>query len=211
MKSSLILDRNQVDFTLEALSEKGLVIFEKMVPDPVLAQWNQFFNQKYEQGQFHPAAVGKDQAKSAQQQIRSDEIYWLQEEPEFDYFWELCSQLEFIFNSELFLGIKSKEFHLASYQPGRHYQKHFDRHKNSNHRQITLVCYLNQTWLPSWGGELNIYSPDNNDKPLQKVSPHPGSLVLFRSELFPHEVLPATQERRSLTGWFRSDDNISLR
>ncbi|MCO6705038.1 2OG-Fe(II) oxygenase, partial [Streptomyces sp. CHB9.2] len=37
----------------------------------------------------------------------------------------------------------------------------------------------------------------------QDVLPLGGSLVCFLSGQLPHEVLPATRERLSLTGWFR--------
>ena len=39
------------------------------------------------------------------------------------------------------------------------------------------------------------------------VVPSGGSLVVFLSGEVPHEVLPATRERLSLTGWFRRRGN----
>jgi len=41
-----------------------------------------------------------------------------------------------------------------------------------------------------------------DDSALQ-ISPEGGTLVAFLSGRFEHEVLPATRERYSLTGWFR--------
>src|SRR3546814_5029992 len=38
----------------------------------------------------------------------------------------------------------------------------------------------------------------------------PGRLVVFRSDLIPHEVMPCSQPRWSLTGWFRSDAILGL-
>ena len=38
---------------------------------------------------------------------------------------------------------------------------------------------------------------------LQALSDEPGSLLVFLSADMPHEVLPATRDRLSLTGWFR--------
>jgi SM-20-related protein len=38
---------------------------------------------------------------------------------------------------------------------------------------------------------------------LIRVAPECGKLVIFLSEDFPHEVLPATQLRQSIAGWFR--------
>ncbi|MBV1883381.1 MAG: 2OG-Fe(II) oxygenase [Pseudomonadales bacterium] len=34
-----------------------------------------------------------------------------------------------------------------------------------------------------------------------------GTLVLFLSETFPHEVLKSQRQRLSLTGWFRVNAN----
>jgi SM-20-related protein len=39
------------------------------------------------------------------------------------------------------------------------------------------------------------------------VQPTGGCLVVFLSGEVPHEVLPATRERLSLTGWFRRRGN----
>jgi SM-20-related protein len=39
------------------------------------------------------------------------------------------------------------------------------------------------------------------------VVPAGGCLVVFLSGEVPHEVLPATRERLSLTGWFRRRGN----
>jgi len=37
----------------------------------------------------------------------------------------------------------------------------------------------------------------------EDVLPRGGRLVAFQSERFEHEVLPATRERLSFTGWYR--------
>jgi SM-20-related protein len=211
MESSLILDRNQVDFILSELSGKGLVVLDRLVPLSLIKEWNTFFSEKQTRGHFKTASIGLERKKAQKLEIRSDQTFWLSHEPEFKDFWALTQQLGDCFKSELYLSIKSSEFHLACYGPGQLYQKHFDRHQNSNHRQISLICYLNPTWSPDWGGELCIYSQQNEDLLLQRVSPYPGTLVLFRSELFPHEVKPALYERRSLTGWFRDDDPLLVR
>jgi SM-20-related protein len=62
------------------------------------------------------------------------------------------------------------------------------------------VCYLNSVPL---GGELVIY--DEQDQFLLQVQPSQGSLVMFESERFPHEVKPAQDVRYSIAGWFRKD------
>ena len=42
------------------------------------------------------------------------------------------------------------------------------------------------------------------------VLPEAGTLVVFLSADLPHEVLPATRERLSLTGWLRRRGNSLL-
>ncbi len=37
---------------------------------------------------------------------------------------------------------------------------------------------------------------------IERILPSPGLMVLFLSEDFPHEVLPATRSRHSIAGWF---------
>ncbi len=107
--------------------------------------------------------------------------------------------LKNLLNQSLFLGLKDWEVHLASYAPGAFYRKHLDRHSQST-RKLSVIIYLNQNWRSQDGGELIIYT--KNDEELVRVSPVGGRIVAFLSEEFPHEVLPATRERRSLTGWF---------
>ncbi|GAA75971.1 SM-20-related protein [Pseudoalteromonas sp. BSi20480] len=41
------------------------------------------------------------------------------------------------------------------------------------------------------------------------ISPEAGTLVLFESERFVHEVLPAVDNRYSIAGWFRKNASIS--
>ena len=42
------------------------------------------------------------------------------------------------------------------------------------------------------------------------MPPAAGTLVVFMSGDFPHEVLPASRERLSLTGWYRRRGNGPL-
>jgi SM-20-related protein len=41
-----------------------------------------------------------------------------------------------------------------------------------------------------------------------KVLPSFGTIVVFLSEEFPHEVLPAKRDRYSIAGWFRLNNSI---
>jgi SM-20-related protein len=44
---------------------------------------------------------------------------------------------------------------------------------------------------------------------IEKVVPQMGTLVVFLSERFPHEVLPAHADRYSIAGWFRVNTSIN--
>ena len=60
-----------------------------------------------------------------------------------------------------------------------------------------MICYLNPDWKPEEGGQLRMYLEEAQLDTL----PLAGRLVCFRSDQIEHEVLPATRERLSLTGW----------
>jgi SM-20-related protein len=119
--------------------------------------------------------------------------------------------LRLAFNKAFFTALSQTQLHYAHYPIGAFYKHHFDRFsasrpaaqthavEPSEHRVISLVFYLNDQWVINDGGELMIYHAD--DRLLQKVPPRSGTMVAFRSELFPHEVLPAMKSRLSLTGW----------
>ena len=50
-------------------------------------------------------------------------------------------------------------------------------------------------------GELVLYKNDQDVNGI-KVLPEFGTLVIFLSEEFPHEVLPALRDRYAIAGWF---------
>jgi SM-20-related protein len=101
------------------------------------------------------------------------------------------------------MGITYYESHFAIYDKGDFYETHLDAFKNSKNRVVTTVYYLNENWSEDDGGELVIYDEDNNY--LTKVTPHANTLIVFLSDKFPHEVLPAKKKRFSIAGWFRVD------
>ena len=44
--------------------------------------------------------------------------------------------------------------------------------------------------------------PDGEAPDFVDVAPHGGTMVLFRSDKVPHEVLDTTAERTAIVGWF---------
>ena len=70
-------------------------------------------------------------------------------------------------------------------------------------RTLTTVLYLNPDWQSADGGQLRIYTDPDYPGRYQEVQPLAGTLVAFLSARFEHEVMPASRERLSLTGWFK--------
>ena len=94
------------------------------------------------------------------------------------------------------------ELKYAYYPCGGRYQKHVDGfNAGAVHRVWSFLLYLNEGWTPSDGGHLRVYdvggSPGHID-----VAPAAGTLVVFKSDAVPHEVMPTTAQRLAVVGWF---------
>jgi SM-20-related protein len=148
------------------------------------------------------AHVGRGDEQSAQANIRSDRIAWLYagQSVACDAYLLQMEQVRLLINQNLYLGLEEYESHFSFYQPGASYSKHLDRFHDDDARTISVVVYLNEEWQTEQGGALRLH-PLN--LPTQDISPIACSLVVFLSAEMLHEVLPATRNRMSLTGWFR--------
>jgi SM-20-related protein len=161
--------------------------------------------ERWKNGQFEPAKVGRSQEQQRALQIRSDWTSWVDlKDPQLGWFSQRIDSLTSTLNQNFFLGLRELECHFARYAEGQFYEEHIDQSPQSSflhgERVISFVLYLNENWQPGHGGELCLRIPE---KPEICIEPRWGHLILFRSDTVPHAVLPATQERWSLTGWFR--------
>ena len=158
------------------------------------------------EGELAPAAVGRGPAQEIREGIRGDHIQWLEEGDAVvcDRYMTVMDSLRLAINRSLFLGLEDFESHFAMYPPGAFYLRHLDRFRDDDRRTVSAVIYLNDEWLPEHGGQLRMYLKDGVEL---DVVPSGGCLVVFLSGEVPHEVLPATRERLSLTGWFRRRGN----
>ena len=100
-------------------------------------------------------------------------------------------------NQSLYLSLKAHEVHMTVYPVGSFYKRHLDQFKKDSHRKISVICYLNHNWTDEEGGQLRMHLPQET----VDFAPVAGRLICFRSDQIEHEVLPATRERISLTGW----------
>ena len=141
--------------------------------------------------------------------VRTDEICWINGESDAGRKWvEWNARLQRFLNKKLFLGLFSFESHFAHYSPGAYYKRHYDAFRGEANRVLSVITYLNPAWLPTDGVELVIYN-DDKDRDGIKVVPLYGTLVIFLSEEFPHEVLPSSRDRHSVAGWFRVNTSIN--
>ncbi len=160
--------------------------------------------------QFHYAGIGREQGFQLNQFVRRDRICWLeQDHGRADFYFEWMEKLRLYVNRRLFLGLFDYECHYAHYPEGAFYKKHYDSFQGSSNRRLTTILYLNPDWQPGDGGQLLMYAKDG-ETVLETVQPTFGTLVIFLSEEFPHEVVTAKRSRYSLTGWFRINNNSGV-
>ena len=158
-------------------------------------------------GSFKNAGIGQGVAQQIQNAIRGDQILWLDEHTTNvaeQVFLEKIEALRILLNRACYLGLKDAEIHYAMYPVGTFYKRHLDRFQKDSRRKISVICYLNQGWETTDGGELVIYTTNAAGEEIPiKVAPTAGRLVCFEADRLEHEVLPATRPRMSLTGWMR--------
>ena len=149
---------------------------------------------------FKKAGIGKAQDKQINESIRGDYIQWIDPitaSSSVQLYLDRISQLRMFLNQSLFLSLKDAEVHKTIYPTGSFYKRHLDQFKKDDHRKLSMICYLNEEWKETEGGQLRVYFPDRE----QDFFPTAGKLICFRSDLLEHEVLPASRPRMSLTGW----------
>lgn len=189
---------------IDDVASQGWSCCDEFVDAELVSLMRQVAVRLHGKGEFKPAAVGAGQGRALRPDVRNDDIYWLDRAPPpvtraLVYFEELRLAL----NRDLGLGLFSHEIHYAHYAPGAHYARHIDRLEGDPSRIVSTVLYLNKDWAERDGGQLRLHF--NGESPPRSIDilPESGRLVIFLSDEFYHEVLPAERERFSLTGWFR--------
>lgn len=162
-----------------------------------------------EQEQFDRAGIGRDRQLMQDSSVRRDEICWITGESEAGREWlDWTRDMQVFLNRQLFLGLFSFESHFAHYREGAFYKRHLDAFAGEGNRVLSVVVYLNHDWAPEHGGELVLFT-DNDDFDGVKVTPGFGTVLVFLSEEFPHEVRATNRDRYSVAGWFRLNTSTS--
>lgn len=158
-------------------------------------------------GQLRPAGIGHGAERQLRADIRGDQILWLDPasaSPPQRAYQERMEALRLAINRETYLGLFDLESHFAVYPPGSFYRRHLDRFRDDSARTVSCILYLNEEWQPQDGGQLRLYLDDAGTEAHLDIEPVAGTLVVFLSGRFWHEVLPTRRERMSVTGWFRT-------
>lgn len=184
------------------LEHTGYIVLDQPLVDKLLAD---LFTRCHDDDptRFHAAQIGRGAAKQKASSIRGDMIDWLDAGNSTDQAYLTCmEELRLGLNAALFLGLFDYECHYAIYGSGDGYAKHSDVLQGKKNRILTTVLYLNEDWHACDGGELVVFEPTGQSV-IATVNPTFGTMIIFLSESFPHEVLLSHATRRSIAGWFR--------
>ena len=219
---------------LETLKSQGYVVVEDFLPSD--SEWKNALRsdvlQLREKNKFKIARIGQDSTNTLNEEIRVAETCFLgrnkaelRDDPSADRE-RLYGVLDALRQDLEDHGAKGNkldeglsEFLYAYYPTGGFYRRHRDAIKGSASflREYSLLLYLNDDSYDAEtdGGRLRIHMDSGGDflpageAPLfQDVDACGGTLVLFESDRFPHEVLDTVRERFAVVGWYNRPMSI---
>ena len=191
---------------IDLIAQQGYAVVEHFLAPEVIKDLAIQARSLQGAGAMHKAKTGLN-APTQAATIRGDFIHWIEahlaSKAESTYL-AATSELQQALNQAFFLGLFELESHFAIYPAGAGYQKHLDQLIGKAERKVSCILYLNENWQPEDGGQLRMYLDQQDALKWIDIFPQAGTLVVFLSSDFLHEVLPAKRERISITGWFRT-------
>ena len=187
---------------IDDLAEQGWSLQTHFIAPTLTLELAEECRKRAAAGLLVQAGVGRSALAVISEGLRGDHIQWLDagQNAACDQYLAVMDAVRQALNQALYLGLEDFESHFALYPPGAYYKKHLDRFRDDDRRAVSVVFYLNEDWRAEEGGALRLHLADGS---CRDVLPQAGSLLVFLSADMPHEVLPATRERLSLTGWLR--------
>jgi SM-20-related protein len=197
--------QNSISTIIEHIAQQGYAVIEHFIsPEETLSMANQA-KALQSTGAMHRATAGV--AKVENSTLRGDFIHWIEADQASSaetFYLSAMAELQQAINQTFFLGLFELESHFAIYPPGAGYQKHLDQFVGKEERKISCILYLNNNWHSDDGGQLRMFLDKKDEAKFIDITPQSGTLVVFLSSDFLHEVLLAKRERMSVTGWFRT-------
>lgn len=205
-----LFGRVDADAIVDALVDTGWIVLPEFLPLEPVRELREQAQAQWAEGKFHAAGIGRGQELGVDESVRGDQVQWLDraEDGSLGAYQAFIENLRLSLNQALYLGLFEFESHFAVYPPGTFYRRHLDNFRGTSARLVTTVLYLNEDWKEADCGQLRLYTNGSDGGEYVDVFPQAGTLVLFRSSRFWHEVLPARRERFSLTGWLRARGNV---
>lgn len=194
---------------IEAFAENEFLIIDDFLPSEMAEKLLSELKFWRKENKFKKGGIGKSVAHTVAEEIRRDEIKWIDKNSCLPHTAEYLLYLEKLsstLNRNFFLSLKDSEAMYAIYDKGAFYKTHRDRFKTQPHRVISVVLYLNPKWKPEHGGELIIHKEGKQKTDSIYIEPVYNRLALFRSELL-HEVVPSHKRRYSVTTWLKDQLN----
>lgn len=200
------IDIQAKEHLLNGIANQGYAIVDNFLPPGMISTLAAEAKSLHIQGHTHRAVTGKKSGEKPDN-IRGDFIHWLDDTnpsaTQQEYL-QCMEELRSELNQGFYLGLFNLEAHFAVYPPGAAYRRHLDQFQGDSKRQVSCVLYLNKDWRAEEGGQLRLYLDETATPQYVDILPEGGRLAIFLSGRLWHEVLPATRERISLTGWFRT-------
>lgn len=206
------------DSNLDAINSQGFTVIPNFFPNDFVSSLREDVFQLRSKNAFKVAKIGQGYDNELNSQVRIAETCFLGRN-KFPYMkssareelYNIVSHLrqDLSQNRLLHSGVNMApeldpdlvELLYCYYPQGGYYKRHVDsvEHTQSYLRSYSFLLYLNHDWTASDGGCLRLYLEDGK---YQDVAPRSGTLVLFKSDSVPHEVLNTEVERLAVVGWF---------
>mmetsp|Transcript_2394 Transcript_2394/g.3632 ORF Transcript_2394/g.3632 Transcript_2394/m.3632 type:complete len:320 (+) Transcript_2394:86-1045(+) len=216
---------------LEQLAKKGFVVIDNFLPEDLQNDLRQDVSYLRSKSKFNVAKIGQDSTNNLNQDIRVAETCFigndkLQDCPNAarDSLYGVLDQVRADLSQNPILDSPNavtrgtpaldsnlSELLFAFYPTGGFYRRHRDAIPGSASvlRSYSLLLYLNEGWTPEQAGQLRMHMdsggdflPEGEDPNFIDVEPRGGTLVLFKSDMVPHEVLDTNAERLAVVGWY---------
>ena len=221
--SSVVLENNFVlsSKDLQTLVEKEYVIIPNFLSKELSNLLREDIQTLRQSNKFKSAKIGQDSTNQLNTNIRIAETCFLGKQKLLDVpnvyrnkLYEILDQMQMDITkcTGTPLDTNLSELLYAYYPKGGYYRRHRDavRGSASTLRTYSLLLYLNYpNWSKQDGGELRMhFDGGEDDVPVGvnpnylDVDPHCGTLVLFKSDAIPHEVLDTQKERMVVVGWY---------
>lgn len=207
--------------SLQQLKDKNFIVIPQFLSNSLTTQLRNDVATLRERNKFAIAKIGQDSTNQLDASIRVAETCFLgknalQDSPSTsrDALYTILDHVrsDIAAHTDKPLDGMLSELLYAYYPEGGFYRRHRDAVPKSASvlRSYSLLLYLNsQNWTKADGGELRMhfdsggdFLPDGEMPNYIDINPTSGTLVLFKSDAIPHEVLDTQKERVAIVGWY---------